>query len=170
MPMTEPLRIKGRYTLAKCCNPQPPNDIIGYFSYNGILKVHAPDCPNLIKAEPDRLVSLTWENVLEETEEFKPDPDYDPLEPIDFAILAHHEHYGYDYSHVVARKLNIPKQEAFDRHYKLRDIGLLERVEPTMIQYRKGIVDNKWIKHRNHTYYDLTDKGRAYLNHYSKQD
>ncbi|MFH2049803.1 MAG: DUF2250 domain-containing protein, partial [bacterium] len=78
--------------------------------------------------------------------------------------------YGVDYSLVVARKLNIPKQAAFDCHKKLREMGLLERVKPLIIQYRKGIVDNKWIKHRNHTYYDLTDKGKSYLDCYINSD
>ena len=41
-----------------------------------------------------------------------------------------------------------------------------ERVEPLMIRYRKNIVKGKWIKHRNHTYYELTEKGRKYLAHH----
>ena len=48
----------------------------------------------------------------------------------------------------------------------MREMGLLERVEPLIIQYRKGIVDNKWIKHRNHTYYGLTSKGESYLRYH----
>ena len=60
----------------------------------------------------------------------------------------------------------LDKQTVFDRHRKLREMGLLERVTATMVRYRKGIVDNKWIKHRNHTYFDLTDRGRKYLHHY----
>jgi len=32
-----------------------------------------------------------------------------------------------------------------------------------MIRYRKGIVDGKWIKHRHHTYYALTQKGNRVL-------
>ena len=90
------------------------------------------------------------------------------LRKVDFAGLKHHLDYGFDYSLVLAKKLNIDKQEAFNLHKKLRELGLIERVEPKIIQYRKGIVDNKWIKHRNHTYYNLTDKGTKYLEYSEK--
>ena len=161
--MSNELRVKEDYTLAKCCAPRPGDPITGYYSHENVLKVHRVNCSNLSKVDPARLVTLSWDDVLERQEPYQPDDDYKELDDIDFAVLSHHEHYGLDYSHVVARRIRISKQAAFDRHRKLRDLGLIERVEPTMIRYRKGIVDNKWIKHRNHTYYDLTDKGRAYL-------
>ncbi|MFH2037144.1 MAG: DUF2250 domain-containing protein, partial [Candidatus Zixiibacteriota bacterium] len=87
----------------------------------------------------------------------------------DFKIMNHHKIYGVDYSLKVARMLNLDKQIVFDSHKKLRDLNLLERVKELMMQYRKGIVDNKWIKHRNHTYYNLTEKGEQYLTHYLNQ-
>jgi hypothetical protein len=161
--MDDDFRIKADYTLARCCAPRPPDPIIGYYSHDNVLKVHRSGCQNLTKADPKRLLTLSWDDVLEDREPFKPDDDYTELDTVDFAVLAHHEHFGVDYAHVVARAVCISKDEAFERHRKLRDLGLLRRVEPTMIRYRKGIVDNKWIKHRNHTYYELTDKGRAYL-------
>ncbi len=166
--MVEPL-LKDDYTLASCCRPTTADEIVGYYSYNNVLKVHRDDCPNLRKADTARLVKLNWPDILTEHELFSPDADYDRLDEVDFAILEHHFQYGVDYSLVVARKANIPKQTAFDRHKKLRQMNLIERVEPRIIQYRKGIVDNKWIKHRNHTYYDLTDKGRQYLEYFLKQ-
>lgn len=158
--------LKHDYTRARCCKPAPPDEIIGYYSYDNNLKVHRRDCPNLAKAEAERLVKLSWNEISDCSAAFTPEADYALLEPTDFAILAHHEKVGCDYSLVVARWLAIPRPEAFERHARLRSLGVLARVEPTMIQYRKGIVDNKWIKHRNHTYYDLTDKGRAYLKFY----
>lgn len=82
------------------------------------------------------------------------------LDSVDYAILTHHQEMGVDYAAVVARHTGIARAEVFVRHRKLRDLGLLERVEPRIIRYRKGIVDGKWIKHRNHTYYDLTALGR----------
>jgi predicted transcriptional regulator len=42
-------------------------------------------------------------------------------------------------------------------------LGALKRVEKLMIQYRKNIVKGKWIKHRNHTYYELTPKGERWI-------
>lgn len=105
---------------------------------------------------------MSWGDILEEVG-FVPEPNYHELDEVDFDILGHHLEYGIDYSLMLARMLTIPKQEAFERHKRLRELGLLKRVEPRMVQYRQGISDHKWIKHRNHTYYELTDKGKAYF-------
>ncbi|MFH2048574.1 MAG: DUF2250 domain-containing protein [bacterium] len=164
--MSDKIKLKKDYTLANCCTPCVSDEIIGYYSYNNILKVHKKNCPNLNKAEQERLVQLEWKDIIEDATPFEPDNDYNQLDENDWRVLEHHREYGVDYSLVVARKLNIPKQAAFDCHKKLREMGLLERVKPLIIQYRKGIVDNKWIKHRNHTYYNLTNKGKSYLDYY----
>lgn len=120
------------------------------------------------KADQARLVSLAWPEILSE-EQFTPDDDYHELDDFDFRVLAHHDEFGVDYSLTMARLLGINKQTMFERHHKLRDMKLLKRVEPVMIRYRKGVVDNKWIKHRNHTYYDLTARGNKYLEYRQKQ-
>ncbi|HKK20151.1 MAG TPA: DUF2250 domain-containing protein [candidate division Zixibacteria bacterium] len=161
--MFERLKVKDDYVLAKCCSPQPPHEITGYFSHDGMIRVHSAECDHLSEVEPERLLTLSLQDVLSGDERFVPESDYATLNATDFAVLAHHERYGLDYSLVVARKCGISKQDAFDRHRKLLDLKLIERVEPRIIQYRKGIVDGKWIKHRNHTYYDLTKKGKDYL-------
>jgi predicted transcriptional regulator len=101
-----------------------------------------------------------------EKEEEKPDKDYYDLDELDFRVLQHHQSMGVDYSWMVAGALNIDPDLIFERHKKLKDLKLLKRVEPVMIQYRKNIVDNKWIKHRNHTYYQITTRGEIYLNHF----
>lgn len=141
--------------------------MVGYFSFDDMIKVHRADCPNLTKAPPERLIELGWADILAEPE-FSPDESYDSLETNDFAILDHHDRLGVDYSLKVAADLALPKAEIFDRHKRLKEMGLLKRVEGVMIRYRKGIVDNKWIKHRNHTYYDLTPKGRKFLEYHRK--
>ena len=161
--MTDQIRLKEDYTIAKCCNPTQSDEIIGYYSHTNVLKVHCTSCANLAKAEPDRLVKLEWDEILAVDETIDTSEVSAKLDKLDYAILSHHAEYGVDYSHKVARMLGQEKQTLFDRHHKLRDLMLLERVEPRMIRYRKGIVDNKWIKHRNHTYYDLTILGRACL-------
>lgn len=154
--------LKERYTLANCCSPTESDQITGYFSYNNLIKVHRHDCTNLDKAEPDRLVQLAWAEIVADSP-FQPGDDYAELDATDFAILKHHRDYDIDYSLKVARVLGLDKQEAFDRHRKLRDLGLIERVEALIVQYRKKIAKNRWIKHRNHTYYELTARGAAYL-------
>lgn len=163
--MTGPPKLKDDYTLAQCCRPVEGDEIVGYYSHDNLLKVHRPDCPNLAKVEQERLVTLEWRDIVAPPA-FTPDANFTLLDQTDFAVLDHHDRLGIDYSLKVARDVGIGKADAFARHKKLRSLGLLERVDATMVRYRKNIVDHKWIKHRNHTYYDLTDKGRAYLSHY----
>lgn len=130
-----------------------------------MLKVHRADCTNLESADPSRLVALKWDDI-RAPEPIRPGGDYDLLDELDFRILSHHERCGIDYSLKVARMLGADRETVFERHRQLRERGLLVRVEPTMVQYRRGIAPNKWIKHRNHTYYDLTDVGRGYLEYF----
>jgi hypothetical protein len=158
-------RLKEGYTLARCCAPSPSDAIAGYFSHDNYLKVHRRGCAALAKVPDARLVSLVWDDILENGH-FVPESDYHTLDETDFAVLRHHLDFGIDYSLMVAKMLTIPKQDAFNRHRKLRGMGLLKRVEPRMVQYRRGIAEHKWIKHRNHTYYELTEKGRAYLEYH----
>ncbi|SYZ73447.1 hypothetical protein TRIP_C21565 [Candidatus Zixiibacteriota bacterium] len=159
------MKLKEKYILANCCQPAEDDLITGYYSHDNFIKVHRSDCPNLAKAETSRLVSLDWPDIIQ-NDEFIPGDDYSSLDEIDFDILAHHYRMGIDYSLAVAALLNLDDKTVFERHRKLRQMSLLERVEPVMVQYRKNIVKNKWIKHRNHTYYDLTDKGRDYLKYH----
>ncbi|MFH1686636.1 MAG: DUF2250 domain-containing protein [bacterium] len=164
--MTDDIRLKEQYSQAKCCRPHPPDDITGYFSHDRVsLKVHRAECESLLKAPTDRLVILNWPDILAD-EKFTPDDDYSELDELDWRILKHHRNFGVDYSLKMARMLAADKEAVFDHHAKLRNMGLLERVEPRIIQYRKGVVDNKWIKHRNHTYYDLTGRGSLYLDYH----
>jgi len=159
----EVIKVKEGYKIAKCCSPEFTDSITGYYSYNNILIVHKATCGNLKKAEAKRLVSLSWADILEKDEK-KPDKDYYDLDEVDFRILQHHQSMGVDYTWMVASALDMDPELVFERHKQLRGLKLLKRVEPVMIQYRKNIVDHKWIKHRNHTYYQITSKGGKYLN------
>ncbi len=162
------MRLKEDYMLAKCCRPRPDEKIRGYCSHDSLIKVHKSGCPNLAKAEPGRLVHLEWEEIIAPPS-FRPGLDYEKLDQVDFRILKHHSKIGVDYSLKVARVLHLDRQTVFDCHDKLHKMGLVQRVEARMIQYRKNIVKGKWIKHRNHTYYDLTEKGYRYLDFHDEQ-
>ncbi len=157
----EPVKVKEGYKIAKCCSPQLVDAITGYYSHN-ILVVHKATCESLKKADSKRLVSLSWAEILEKNKE-EPAKDYQNLDNIDFRILQHHRSMGVDYTWMVASALNMEPELVFERHKKLKGLKLLKRVEPVMIQYRKNIVDHKWIKHRNHTYYQITPKGKKCL-------
>lgn len=162
--------LKEGYKTAGCCCPQPDDSIRGYFSHNNLIVIHRSSCASLKKVESERLLSLAWEEILDQKEN-EPDDDYLRLDELDFDILQHHMTMGIDYSLMVANLLKVPPQEVFERHRKLKNLRLLKRVEGVMVRYRKGIVDNKWIKHRNHTYYEITPKGERYLNvFHSRQD
>jgi (p)ppGpp synthase/HD superfamily hydrolase len=164
---TAPLR--DNYRLANCCKPQRDDDIIGFLKFDTpVISVHKRDCINLAKVEDDRLVALTWDEIIREKVEMSvsEESDYHLLDEFDFKILDHHRRMGPDYAAVVAKATQIPRATVFDRHKKLRDLELLKRVQPVMMQYRKGIVKGKWIKHRNHTYYELTSRGLNFINHY----
>lgn len=51
--------IKVRF--AKCCNPVPGDEIIGYITRGRGLSIHRMDCPNVnIIGEPDRFMEVSW--------------------------------------------------------------------------------------------------------------
>ena len=94
--------------------------------------------------------------------------EFDELDETDYFVLKHHQEFGMDYSIVVAETLQIPLDEMHRRHRKLRELGGLKRVEGRIIHYRKNIVKGKWIKHRNHTYYELTPDGKTWIEAFEK--
>ena len=66
---SSPLLIDGKtisgieYRLSKCCNPVFGDDIFGFFSADGAIKIHKKECSNVknIKARyPERVVEVGW--------------------------------------------------------------------------------------------------------------
>ena len=52
-----------RYSYSKCCNPIPGDDVIGFLSRNGDVKIHRTTCNNLgylIKNDNERVVEVDW--------------------------------------------------------------------------------------------------------------
>lgn len=51
------------YTLSKCCNPIPGDDVFGFVSVNEGIKVHKKNCPNAISLQSNyayRIISAKW--------------------------------------------------------------------------------------------------------------
>ncbi len=60
------LGLKGLLTaMAKCCNPTPGDQIIGYITRGHGATIHRQDCPNMLRIKDrERLVKVSWgENV-----------------------------------------------------------------------------------------------------------
>jgi hypothetical protein len=169
--MTQKIPQELTYKLAKCCSPQVGERIVGYFKEDGVIAVHRSGCPSVQNVRSERLLEVTWQDIQAEAAKVSVeeiDPTVSGLDETDYLILKHHQELGIDYSIMVADTLGIPLEEAHKRHRKLRELGGLKRVEKLMIQYRKNIVKGKWMKHRNHTYYELTPKGERWIRWFEK--
>jgi GTP diphosphokinase / guanosine-3',5'-bis(diphosphate) 3'-diphosphatase len=48
---------------ASCCNPIPGDDVFGFISRGGVIKIHRVNCrnaPHLLMNQPDRVVPVQW--------------------------------------------------------------------------------------------------------------
>jgi GTP pyrophosphokinase/guanosine-3',5'-bis(diphosphate) 3'-pyrophosphohydrolase len=54
-----------KYAYANCCNPIPGDDVIGFISRTGDVKIHRANCKNvrhLIQTDGERIVDVSWAN------------------------------------------------------------------------------------------------------------
>jgi len=64
-PSNSAIRIQGidnvLVRFAKCCNPLPGDDIVGFITRVHGITVHAADCPHLLGSDPARRVEVEWD-------------------------------------------------------------------------------------------------------------
>jgi len=46
--------------ISKCCNPMPPDDIVGFVTRGRGVSVHRSDCPNVQRLNRDRIIRVDW--------------------------------------------------------------------------------------------------------------
>jgi RelA/SpoT family (p)ppGpp synthetase len=46
--------------LSRCCNPMPPDDIMGFVTRGRGVSVHRRDCPNVLRLDRERLIKVDW--------------------------------------------------------------------------------------------------------------
>jgi GTP pyrophosphokinase len=59
------------YSLAKCCNPIPGDDIFGFITIGEGVKIHRTNCPNAVSLMSNygyRIIKSQWKNTLVKTE------------------------------------------------------------------------------------------------------
>ncbi|HWR65055.1 MAG TPA: bifunctional (p)ppGpp synthetase/guanosine-3',5'-bis(diphosphate) 3'-pyrophosphohydrolase [Bellilinea sp.] len=56
------LGLKGLLTtMARCCNPAPGDDIVGYITRGRGATIHRQDCPNVLRmTDRERIIKVTW--------------------------------------------------------------------------------------------------------------
>lgn len=56
-------KVDEEYTVAKCCQPIPGDDVIGFVDFKGKVEIHKRKCPRIVKIssrQGDRLLSAQW--------------------------------------------------------------------------------------------------------------
>lgn len=52
-----------KYSYANCCNPIPGDDVVGFISRDGDIKIHRSNCKNalhLIQTDSERIINVSW--------------------------------------------------------------------------------------------------------------
>ncbi|MBR3258230.1 MAG: bifunctional (p)ppGpp synthetase/guanosine-3',5'-bis(diphosphate) 3'-pyrophosphohydrolase, partial [Eggerthellaceae bacterium] len=59
--------------LARCCNPVPGDDIIGFVTRGRGVSVHRADCPNAksLLSDPDRIIEVSWDQAPTQSTSYK---------------------------------------------------------------------------------------------------
>lgn len=86
----------------------------------------------------------------------------------DLKILSYFKSLGPDYAKLVAFRFGLPLENARARLERLESAGFIEKVEGSIVKYYHRRV--KAVKHRNHTYFQITKDGEQFLRDEHAQD
>jgi len=87
------------------------------------------------------------------------------LTALETKILYYIHHSGPAFVKKLSARLNENPHTVRSSVERLQSTSYLERVSGTLVEYRLN-KRNKVTKHRNHTYYDLTRKGRLFMRNF----
>ena len=82
-----------------------------------------------------------------------------PSDPVAYLILNHLKIFKGDYPRSMANNLNNKREKVVNQCEKLKDAGIIERIESGMIKRKKVKLKRSLETHQHHTYYRLSDKG-----------
>jgi predicted transcriptional regulator len=88
------------------------------------------------------------------------------LNDLELKVLYYIFHSGPVFIKKLSARLNEGNEILRNSIKTLQRLGYLERVTKTLVDYRLD-KRNKVTKHRNHTYYDLTRKGRLFMRRFN---
>jgi predicted transcriptional regulator len=93
------------------------------------------------------------------------------LRDLEIKILKYHKIAGADYSKLISHRFGLSLSDAMKIHKKLLELGFLEKVSGSIINYHTKLKNGKYkyVKHRNHTYYTLSRKGKHFIREYEKK-
>jgi hypothetical protein len=46
--------------MSRCCNPMPPDEIVGFVTRGRGVSVHRRDCPNVLRLDRERMIRVDW--------------------------------------------------------------------------------------------------------------
>ncbi|WP_271629553.1 DUF2250 domain-containing protein [Caldicellulosiruptor sp. DIB 104C] len=92
---------------------------------------------------------------------------HDQDELLDLTILAYLKKLGPEYAKLLAIRLGLSLEESRRRLQSLEERGFIKRVERRIVKYYHR--RRKSVKHRNHTYYELTREGELFLREAKKK-
>jgi len=137
--------LKGLLTrVARCCNPAPGDEIVGYITRGRGATIHRQECPNILNVtEKERLVKVSWGD----SKQTFPVPvrikayDRDGLMR-DVSTLLTEEGVGMNRVHVDINRRNMA---VFDLILEVRDIGHLSRILDRVEQLA-NVVDARRVR------------------------